>query len=199
MLIMPREERRAYSRRLRPYLFASLALFALGIVAGLVAVYRIPSIADHFQDMLANFVRMFAGMPPLRLAGAIFLNNAFKTLCAIVLGLFIGIVPVIFLLANGVALGVAMSISTQARGLWPSLLAILPHGILELPAVFLGTSIGLLIGRQAAQRLAGRAETPIGAEVLQGIKYFCTVIVPLLLVAAFVEAFLTAALVSPRN
>jgi stage II sporulation protein M len=199
MLIMPREERRAYLRRLRPYLIASLTLFALGIIAGWVAVYRIPSIADHFQNTLANFVRIFAGMPPLKLAAAIFLNNAFKTLCAIVLGLFFGIVPVIFLLANGVALGIAMSISTQARGLWPSVLAILPHGIFELPAVFLGTSIGLLIGAQTAQRLAGRAETSIGAEALQGIKYFCSVIVPLLLVAAFVEAFLTAALVSPRN
>lgn len=199
MLIMPREERRAYLRRLRPYLIASLTLFALGIIAGWVAVYRIPSIADHFQNTLANFVRIFAGMPPLKLAAAIFLNNAFKTLCAIVLGLFLGIVPVIFLLANGVALGIAMSISTQARGLWPSVLAILPHGMFELPAVFLGTSIGLLIGAQTAQRLAGRAETSIGADVLQGIKYFCSVIVPLLLVAAFVEAFLTAALVSPRN
>jgi stage II sporulation protein M len=199
MLIMPREERRAYLRRLRPYIVASLTLFALGVVAGLVAVQRVPSLADHVQDMLANFVRMFAGMPPLKLATAIFLNNAFKTLCAIVFGMILGIVPVIFLLANGAALGVAMSISTQIRGLWPSLLAILPHGILELPAVFLGTSIGLMIGRRAAQQLSGRAETPIGAEVLQGIKYFCTVIVPLLLVAAFVEAFLTAALVAPRK
>jgi stage II sporulation protein M len=199
MLIMRREERRAYLRRLRSYLIASLTLFALGIIAGLVAVYQIPSIADHFQNTLANFVRIFAGLPPLKLAGAIFLNNAFKTLCAILLGLFLGIVPVIFLVANGVALGVAMSISTQARGLWPSVLAILPHGIFELPAVFLGTSIGLLIGAQTAQRLAGRAEISIGAEVLQGVKYFCSVIVPLLLLAAFVEAFLTAALVSPRN
>jgi stage II sporulation protein M len=199
MLIMRREERRAYLRRLRSYLIASLTLFALGIIAGLVAVYQIPSIADHFQNTLANFVRIFAGLPPLKLAGAIFLNNAFKTLCAILLGLFLGIVPVIFLVANGVALGVALSISTQARGLWPSVLAILPHGIFELPAVFLGTSIGLLIGAQTAQRLAGRAEISIGAEVLQGVKYFCSVIVPLLLVAAFVEAFLTAALVSPRN
>ena len=199
MLIMPREERRAYLRRLRPYIVASLTLFALGVVAGLVAVQRVPSLADHVQDMLANFVRMFAGMPPVKLAAAIFLNNAFKTLCAIVFGMILGIVPVIFLLANGAALGVAMSISTQIHGLWPSLLAILPHGILELPAVFLGTSIGLMIGRRAAQQLSGRAETPIGAEVLQGIKYFCTVIVPLLLVAAFVEAFLTAALVAPRK
>ena len=199
MFIMPREERRAYLHRLRAYIIASLTLFGLGIVAGFVAVQQIPALADHFQDMLANFVGMFAGMPPLKLAAAIFLNNAFKTFCAILFGVLLGIVPVVFLLTNGVALGVAMSISTQSRGLWPTLLAILPHGILELPAVFLGTSIGLLIGHRAAQRLAGRAETSIGIEILHGLKYFCTVVVPLLLLAAFVEAFITAALVVPQK
>ena len=199
MLIMRREERRAYLRRLQPYIIASLTLFALGIAAGLLAVQRIPSLADHFQDTLANFVKLFAGMPPLQLAGAIFLNNAFKTLGAIIFGALLGIVPVVFLLANGVALGVAMSLSVQARGLWPSLLAILPHGLVELPAVFLGTSIGLMIGHRAVLRLSGRAETSIGTEVLHGIKYFCTVLVPLLLLAAFVEAFITGAVVAPRK
>jgi stage II sporulation protein M len=199
MLIMTKAERRAYLSRLRPYIVASLALFALGAAGGLVAVQSVPSLADHFQDILANFVRMFSGMPPFRLAVAIFLNNAVKTLFAIVLGVVLGIVPVIFLFANGIALGVAISISAQARGLWPSLLAILPHGILELPAVFLGTSIGLMIGHLAAQRISRRARAPIFAEIVWGIKYFCTVIVPLLVLAALIETFITAALVVPRN
>lgn len=199
MLIMSGHERRAYLRRLLPYVLASLTLFSFGIVAGVLAVHRMPSLADHFQDTLANFVRMFRGMSPLELVGAIFLNNALKTLCAIVFGALLGIVPIIFLLANGVALGVAMSISAQTRGLWPSLLALLPHGIIELPAVFLGTSIGLMIGRDAAQRLSGSAETQIGLETLQGIKYFCTVLIPLLLVAAVVETFITGPLVVPRQ
>lgn len=193
---MRREERRAYLRRLQPYIIASLTLFALGAAVGVLAVQTIPALAEHFQDTLVNFVRMFAGMSPLQLAAAIFLNNALKTLSAIILGVLLGIVPIIFLVANGVALGVAMSISTQARGLWPSLLAILPHGIIELPAVFLGTSIGLMIGHRAILRLSGRTDTSVGTEVLQGIKYFCTILVPLLLLAAFVEAFITGAVVS---
>jgi stage II sporulation protein M len=199
MLIMTRDEQRAYLRMLRPYILASLTLFAFGAIAGTIAVVRLPSLADHFQDTLANFVRMFAGMSAVELTGAIFLNNAFKTFCAIVLGALIGIIPVIFLLANGVALGVALSISTQTRGLWPALLAILPHGIIELPAVFLGTSIGLMIGRGAAQQLSGGTENRIGADVWQGIKYFCTVLVPLLLLAAVVEVFITGALVMSRK
>lgn len=198
MLIMPSEERRAYVRRLLPFISASLTLFASGIVLGVVVAYRIPGLADRFADSLANFVQMFSAMPPWKLAGAIFLNNAAKTLLAILLGTVIGFVPGIFLLANGVALGVVFSLSIQTRGAWLSIIAILPHGIFELPAVLLGTSIGLLLGMHTIKRLRGRSETPMAGELSRAMRFYCTVIVPLLLLAALVEAFITAAIVSPR-
>lgn len=198
MLIMPSEERRAYACRLLPYISVSLTLFASGMVLGLLVVYRIPGLSDRFADTLANFVKIFAAMPPWKLAGAIFLNNAVKTLVAILLGTVLGIVPGFFLLANGVALGVALSLSIQARGVWLSILGLLPHGILELPAVFLGTSIGLMLGIQLIKRLCGRSATTMMSELGCAFRFYCTVIVPLLLLAALVEAFVTAALISPR-
>ena len=198
MLIMPREEQRAYWNRLLPYLATSLAVFAAGTAAGLVIVYRIPELSEQFANTLGQFVQMFAGMPRWKLAAAIFANNSLKTLMAIVLGTALGIVPGIFLLANGVALGVAFSLSVQTRGLWLAVFSILPHGVLELPAVFLGTSIGLLLGTQAARRLSGRSEVALRAEMFHGIKFYCTVIVPLLILAALVEVFVTASIVLPR-
>jgi stage II sporulation protein M len=75
---------------------------------------------------------------------------------------------------------------------------LLPHGILELPAVFLGTSIGLSIGYHGVRRLAGNFEIHSGAEMVQGLRYFFTVIIPLLIAAALVEAFITPTLISPR-
>ena len=198
MLIMSRQQRRAYLTRLLPYLSGSLTLFTLGIVAGAVAVRQIPGLADHFVETLASFVKTFAGMPPWKLASAIFLNNALKTLMAILLGTVLGFVPVLFLLVNGMALGVAISLSIQARGLWASLVSIVPHGVFELPAVFLGTSIGLMLGIHSMRRLIGRSDTTIRAELGVGLKYYFTVILPLLLLAASVEAFVTAVLVPPR-
>ena len=196
MLIMPSEERRAYLHRLLPYISASLTLFAAGMVLGLVVIYRIPGMADRFADTLANFIQMFSAMPPWKLTAAIFVNNAVKTLVAILLGTVLGFVPGIFLLANGMALGVALSLSIQARGVWLSLVAILPHGVLELPAVFLGTSIGLMLGVQTIKRLRRQLEPPSRSELASALRFYCTVIVPLLLLAALVEVFVTAALVS---
>jgi stage II sporulation protein M len=163
-----------------------------------VVAYRIPGLAHRFADSLADFVQMFSAMPPWKLAGAIFLNNAVKTILAILLGTVMGFVPGIFLLANGVALGIAFSLSIQTRGAWLSILAILPHGVIELPAVFLGTSIGLLLGMHTIKRLRGRSETAMPGELSRAMRFYCTVIAPLLLLAALVEAFITAAIVSPR-
>ncbi len=196
MILMSRQERRAYLIRLGPYLAASVFLFGAGTVAGLIVVYYFPDLGDYFKETIAAFVKTFAGLPRLKLAGAIFINNAAKTLLAILLGALAGVVPGFFLLANGVALGIAWSLSASARGAWFSLLTLLPHGVLELPAVFLGTSIGLLIGVETLKRLTGRSEARLGAEIASGLRFFCTVIVPLLFAAALVEAFVTAALVT---
>jgi stage II sporulation protein M len=196
MILMSRQERRAYLIHLRPYLATSVFLFGVGTVIGLMVIHYFPEVGNYFKETIAAFVKTFAGLPRLKLAGAIFLNNAAKTLLAILLGTLLGIVPGFFLVANGVALGVAWSLSTSMRGPWLSLLSLLPHGVLELPAVFLGTSIGMLIGGEALKQLTGKPEARIGAELATGLRFFCTVIVPLLFVAALVEAFITAALVS---
>lgn len=197
-LLMSSDERRAYLIRLLPYLSASILLFLAGTLAGLLIIHRVPDLSDRIVEQLAAFVQRFHGMPPWQLAIAIFLNNAFKTLIAVALGALLGIVPVVFLLANGAALGVAFSLSVQSRGLWVSLASIAPHGVIELPAAFLGTSIGLLIGARAIKRLLGRGEGAIGAELGLGVRYFCAVIAPMLLLAALIEAFVTAPLVSSR-
>ena len=195
---MPAEERRAYLKRLYPYLKTSLVIFGSGIVIGLMAVSHFPLLAQHFESSVVGFVKNFRGLSKLELAAAIFLNNTLKTVLAILLGSLFGVIPAVFLLGNGIALGVIFSLSAQTRGLWLSLLSIVPHGLLELPAVFLGTSIGLMVGSRVMKQFFSRPETTIGSELVQGLRFFITVILPLLFIAALVEAFLTSALITPR-
>jgi stage II sporulation protein M len=193
---MTSTEQRAYLRELRPYLIASIIFFAVGIAFGLAVVLRFPQFADLFRASLTGFLRMFRGLPKPELAFAIFLNNTIKTLIAILLGTALGIVPALFLVANGVVLGFVLFLSAEGRGIWLSLMSILPHGIFELPAVFLGTSIGFMLGDRALKRLLGHIETRIGAELRRALSFFAAAIVPLLLLAALVEAFVTTLLVA---
>ena len=197
MLFMSREELGAYTKRLMPYCAGSIVLFLAGVAAALIILRQMPELADRVVENLAAFVKGFAGMPPWQLALAIFLNNSVKTLVAIVSGILLGILPAVFLLANGAALGVVFSHSVQTRGLWISLVSIVPHGVIELPAVFLGTSIGLLLGAHAFKMRRRSAKSWAG-ELTLGVRYYSFVILPLLLLAALVEAFVTAALVGPR-
>src|SRR6266498_853401 len=198
MIAMPAEERRAYLKRLYPYLKTSLVSLGSGIVIGLIAVSLFPLLAQQFECLVVGFLKNFCGLYKLELAAAIFLNNTLKTVLAILLGSLFGIIPAVFLVGNGIALGVIFSLSAQTRGLWLSLLSIVPHGLLELPAVFLGTSIGLMVGSRVMKQLFSRPETTIGSELVQGLRFFITVILPLLFIAALVEAFLTSALITPR-
>jgi stage II sporulation protein M len=180
-----------YSKRLKPYFLTSIAIFVCGVVLGIIAVNYHAGLALRLQQMLIGFVDNFRGLSRPQLAAAIFLNNTVKSAAAIILGTLVGILPVVFLLINGVALGAIMYISLGTRGIWQSTMTILPHGILELPAVLLATSIGLMLGSRAIKRLAGKSVVSLREELAQAGKFFCAVIVPVLLVAALVKAYLT--------
>lgn len=177
--------------RLRPYGMASVILFALGALGGGLAVFLYPETATHLQDLLKQFAKTFQGMPKLKLAAAIFLNNSLKTLLAILLGPLLGLAPLVFLVVNGAILGAVIPLAVESRGLWQSIMTIVPHGILELPAIFLGTSIGLKLGLHPWRRLAGKATTTLRTELGYGLRLFVSVIVPLLLLAATIEVFVT--------
>jgi stage II sporulation protein M len=196
--LMNSDERSAYLRELRPYLVASIIFFAVGAVIGAAVASRFPGLADNFGDSIAGFLKTFRGLPKPQLAAAIFLNNSIKTLAAILLGLAIGVVPALFLIINGVVLGVVFFLSSYSRGLWPSLLSILPHGILELTAVFLGTAIGLLLGNIVLKRMLRKSDAKIRPALIRGLRFYAIVIVPMLLVAAMIEAFITTMIVGAR-
>ncbi len=192
--MISKDERIRYQRKLRPYLAISLALFLAGGVLGALAITYSPHVAEYFNQDVADFVKLFRALPKVELAAAIFLNNAIKALLVIIGGLALGLFPAIFLFANGAALGFALSGSIRSRGVIITLLAILPHGIFELPAILLATSMGLLLGACVIKKVFRRGETSISSELALALKFFVRLVIPLLVIAALVEAFLTSVL-----
>jgi len=177
--------------RLSPYGLASVALFAFGALGGGLAIILSPDTSLHLQDLLKQFAKIFQGMPRLQLAAAIFFNNSVKTLLVILLGPLLGLAPVLFLLVNGAILGAVIPVAVESRGLWTAIMTILPHGILELPAIFLGTSIGISLGLHPLARLRGKTELTLFSELGHALRIYLSVIIPLLLIAAAVEVFVT--------
>jgi stage II sporulation protein M len=183
-----------YFRELRPFLLTTVLLFALGSIAGSLLAGHSSFAGLKINESLGGFAQMFINLPKPILALMIFANNAVKTLLVIVLGIAFAIVPLVFVLVNGVAIGVVLHLATQSKGLAYSILAIVPHGVFELPGVLCGAAIGLMLGNKAVSRLFRKSEFKVGSELSRALKIFATTIVPLLLIGAISEAYLTAAL-----
>ena len=183
-----------YFRELRPFLLTTVLLFALGSIAGSLLAGHSTFAGLKINESLGGFAQMFINLPKPILALMIFANNAVKTLLVIVLGIAFAIVPLVFVLVNGVAIGVVLHLATQSKGLAYSILAIVPHGVFELPGVLCGAAIGLMLGNKAVSRLFRKSEFKVGSELSRALKIFATTIVPLLLIGAISEAYLTAAL-----
>jgi stage II sporulation protein M len=124
----------------------------------------------------------------------IFLNNSIKAILVMYLGLFFGIIPVIFLMINGMVIGYLL-VTVQEQGLDVGMIVIkglLPHGILEIPAILLACAYGLKLGGSLLSALAAR---PGGWDAL---KHVLRVTLPLMLfltivlfIAAVIESTLT--------
>jgi stage II sporulation protein M len=213
-----REQWLFFNRFLRKYFLLALTVFLVFSVAGFVFYAARPERAG--RDVKALAERLAGGLPPDASPGWLFLHLFWNNFRAAALGAALGIIPFLFLpmigaAANGTALGLVAAFAGQAESLGAGKLAagILPHGILELPAVWLAEALGIFlcveigrrIRRPRRQSVVGLADsTGLGSpdsavpadprdDVFLGdlVVTFGAVVVPMLLVAAAVEAFVT--------
>jgi stage II sporulation protein M len=191
-----RQEHIDFLGELRPYIKLSVLLLAVGIILGGLSGAQVLNFGAGLRESFRALVEMFAGLPIPLLAVALFVNNSLTVFIAMVLGVIGGVVPIWSLLLNGYAIGWVGYLSVQAKGMLPSLLAIAPHGIFEIPAFLLGTSIGIFLGVRAIRRVFGQSEISLRNDLGRSLRFFGRVILPLLVVAAVIEAFVTATIVA---
>lgn len=127
---------------------------------------------------------------------ALFFNNVQAVAFIMLYGLIPFIqLPALALGVNAMMLGV-MASWYAAEGISPLayLAALLPHGVLELPALFLAFGTGLYICGQLSRRCRKdqRARSLWACATLAS-QMLLRVLVPLLLAASFVEAYVTPA------
>ncbi|MCD4798288.1 MAG: stage II sporulation protein M [Methanosarcinales archaeon] len=187
-------EAMAYLTSLRPYLLVIITLFLLATAVGYVSAYFNPDIIDELIGQFEETYGWIAEESPIMIMLFIFANNTLNSFIAMLLGIFFGIWPVIFILVNGYFIGVVVFSSVQEYGILVVLFALLPHGIIELPMIFISASMGLRLGVLAFQKIFRIKEEEIRFkyELFSAIRFFVTVIVPLLFIAAIIETFITS-------
>jgi stage II sporulation protein M len=105
------------------------------------------------------------------------------------IGLFFGIGPIIFLFINGFVLGNLIAFASTKVSIIKIGLAIVPHGIFEIPAVIIATSYGLWWGVKNYRKF--RYKDSFKENFALPMKRYINVVIPLLLIGAFVETYIT--------
>lgn len=132
----------------------------------------------------------------------IFWNNATKAVLVIFAGALAGIIPIIFLVINGGVLGFLLHLSwQQGLSMYDVIVkGLLPHGIIEIPAIIIACAFGLKFGMLIIKSLAqmNKRVRNRTTDLRYFIKQTGTAsvwIVILLFIAAIIESTVTFALV----
>ena len=169
--------------------------FAVSIGLGVAAVARDPGIGAEVMTLFSE--QVVAGLlsdSPAVLAVKLFLNNLSTCLLLFLGGASLGVVTVLILSLNGLLIGAVTELVRQQQGMLYIAAALLPHGIFEIPAFLVAGGLGLILGREIIAEWQGSGDAVAGALPLA--RHFLRVVVPLLAVAAVVEAFITPAILS---
>lgn len=183
--------RAEYGRYVGMTAAAFLVLLVLAYIAGRLFPDIPASVISAFNEDIAGsgIVQEDGSFNVL----ALFTNN----LRAMVLGVLYGFIPFLYLpaLALGVNAAILGMLASLIDGQWLLLAAgILPHGIFELPALFLSLAAGLCLCKNINVYIRKNEKGIMKPLLLNILRVVVLLVLPLLVIAAVMETYVTPAL-----
>ncbi len=174
-----------YIKESKKFIYLTAGIFLLFVLIG----FFIPA-PQFLYDEIMKFIRELLGktqdMSQFNLVSFIIYNNVQSTFLNILLGIFLGVFPVVDAIANGYMLGFVSAISATNSG-FLSLWKIFPHGIFELPAVFISLGLGMKMGMFIFQKDKIKSfKNYLG----NSLRTFLLIVIPLLIIAGIIEGTL---------
>lgn len=114
----------------------------------------------------------------------IFLHNATVVLTQTAGGVLLGVPTIVALIYSGIPLGMLLT-----NGAHPAL--IVPHAMFEFPAIWIASAAGLRVPHEVIQYLRGVQDSIITDKLVQYIVRSTVLAVGLLVIASFVERYVT--------
>jgi len=174
-----------YIKESKHFIYSIIILFVLFSLIG--AFLPVPeAIVEQIFRFIEDLLQKTQGMSQGELIKFIFFNNIQGSFFGMIFGVVLGIFPIISVIANGYLLGFVASRSVQIEGaliLW----RLFPHGIFEIPALFISLGLGLKLGFFIFQK----NKIKVFKEYFwNSLRVFIFVIIPLLIIAAIIEGSL---------
>lgn len=165
-----------------------LGIFVVAVYAGYIAAVLVGGEAEKYFALVRDAV--VGGELPENIFLYILARNALVSLLVLVVGIFTySVWPVLVLLINGAVSGFIVKLQSTIFGhysfqIW--LFGLLPHGVPELGALFLAAGATFYYRRLRREG---------GFNWVGVLKTYLLVVLPLLLLAAVMESFLTPLLI----
>ncbi|WP_263021067.1 stage II sporulation protein M [Natronobiforma cellulositropha] len=188
-------------REHRPYVGFATGLFAAGAVFGVLLFLAGVDLVDVFLELLEEeFGPLEEGEPGDELAlevtaGFFIAQNTPPFLLSIFGAVTVGVLTLVIMVINGILVGnVVVSVGGDV-GFAIVIASIVPHGIFELPALFVAAGVGFRLLHRFVQRVTGAREAFVTKSSLYRTGVFVCFAWLVLVLAAFVEAYVTLWLV----
>jgi uncharacterized membrane protein SpoIIM required for sporulation len=188
----------AVFRRCLPHFGLAVALFALGAVFGFLVSAHDRSTArallmPDMQTILPN-EEGEEDQTPVQTSGQftafsslLFTHNVSVSLMAFALGITLGLGTAWLMFYNGVILGVLAAVFMEARQGLAFATGVLPHGVLEIPAMLIAGAAGFVLAQGMIRARPWPRREELARAGKEALLLACGC-VPLLAVAAILEA-----------
>lgn len=139
-----------YLKSSRKHIYLMIYVFVFFALIG----FFVPMPEEITSQLLAYFEQLIEQTKDFgtwEMIGFLFQNNVLASFLGVVGGLSVGLFPLVNAIMNGFVLGFASSLSVTQNGIF-SLWRLFPHGIFELPALFISLGIGFNLGSKFLER-----------------------------------------------
>ena len=182
-----------YFYSLFPFIYFSLFVFGISIFYGYLFIA--PSIEDEegFLSYFQTSLDFIINASSIEQFFFIFISNTITLFLTVFLGFTFAFFPFLVLFSNGTLIGILMFYFKEKDSLDFFFLAVLPHGIIEIPILIIGGAIGFKIGKIVFDKIF-RKEGNIKEEFFLAFIFFSRILFPLLFLTALIEIFFTKAI-----
>src|SRR3989344_5449655 len=135
------EESFDYIKKSKNYIYFSIGVFLFFCFIGFFFAENFTFLDTYLKEILSKS----QNLDGISLILYIFKNNVGVSFLSIILGIFLGIFPLFNSLSNGLVLGYVFAKVYSISGV-SEFWRILPHGIFELPAIFISLGLGVRMG-----------------------------------------------------
>ena len=177
----------------------AMGLFFLGAARAFIAVIGHPLAAySILPDSMAHTVdpsstgEIDGNVDSPTMSGAIMTNNIQVSFLAFAGGITFGLLTTYVLIYNGILLGALAAVFTNAGHTYEFWAYILPHGMIELTAIFIAGGAGLLMGYKLFVPGTLSRGYHLKVQAKRSVQLVLGTI-PLFVIAGLIEGFITPA------